>query len=132
MNGYHKQFKQQERYFLRQYFLQGMELIAHAYNDSDNTNTHALRLVDYFSRLALSSNDGELFLILNTALHGALRKKLEKPDNATTEIYYYSVQGVQEIGRILRENALKRKGIVPAAKPPIVEAKPGSAGRPDA
>ena len=43
---------QQERFFSRQYFIQGIDLIGTAIRGSDSTT--ALRLIEYYSRLALS------------------------------------------------------------------------------
>ena len=60
------QSQQQQRFFMRGYFLHGVELIGEAIQRGDQL--HAYRLTDYFSRLAKSEDDDELFLILNTFL----------------------------------------------------------------
>jgi uncharacterized membrane protein (Fun14 family) len=104
-----KQSQQQERYFMRQYFLQGTELISSAMRSQDDLQ--ALRIIDYFSRLALSSEDDELFLVLNTILAGKIRKQLEQPDKNTLGNYPFAVKAVSKIGSIQKEKALNRKAI---------------------
>jgi hypothetical protein len=103
---------QQERFFSRQYFIQGIDLIATAIREHDSIT--ALRLIEYYSRLALSRRDSELFLILNTVLCGDTRKILETPDKNTRGNYPFAVDAMEEIGSLLKQQSLKRKGL-PAA-----------------
>jgi hypothetical protein len=100
---------QQERYFLRQYFLQGVDLIASAIRENDSIA--ALRLTEYYSRLVLSTEDTELFLILNTVFSGDIRKQLENPDSNTRGNYPFAVDAICKIGMILKTSALERKGL---------------------
>lgn len=104
-----KQSLQQERYFMRNYFLQGLELISSAIQNEDDFQ--ALRVIDYFSRLAISSEDDELFLVLNTILYGNIRKQLEQPEDHMRNNYPFAVETISRIGNIQRTKALSRKGI---------------------
>lgn len=105
----YQQSLQQERFFSRQYFIQGVELIAAAIRENDATT--ALRLIEYYARLALSKRDAELFLILNTILCGDIRKQLESPDKNIAGNYPFAVDAVVEIGTLLKKQSLLRKGI---------------------
>jgi hypothetical protein len=64
------QSRQTELFFMRQYFLSGVEHIAEALQAGDHIRV--ARLLDYFSRLALSRSDDELYLILELALTPAV------------------------------------------------------------
>jgi len=101
------QGQQQQRFFMRDYFLHGVELIADAVQRG--AQDRALRLVDYFARLAESEKDDELFLVLNTALVGPLRSTLEKHEAHTVSNYPFAVAVLDDIGRIQKEKALARK-----------------------
>lgn len=106
--GYRQQ-QEQQRYFMRQYFLHGLELISSAMQNTDEVQ--ALRIIDYFSRLAMSSDDDELFLVLNTIFSGNIRKQLESPEEYTRNNYPFAVETVSRIGEIQKAKALMRKGI---------------------
>jgi hypothetical protein len=103
------QSQQQQRFFMRGYFLHGVELIGEAIQRGDQL--HAYRLTDYFSRLAKSEHDDELFLILNTILSGALRSVFEKPDQNTLGNYPFAATIMADIARIQKEAAFVRKGL---------------------
>ena len=103
------QSQQQQRFFMRGYFLHGVELIGEAMQRGDQL--HAYRLTDYFSRLAKSERDDELFLILNTILSGALRSVFEKPDQNTIGNYPFAATIMADIAQIQKEKALARKGL---------------------
>ncbi len=105
----YRQSVQQERFFARQYFIQGAELIASAIRENDQVS--GLRLIEYYSRLALSQNDGELLLILNAIIVGDTRKLLESDDRNTLNNYPFSVDAIHAIGALLKKQALKRKRI---------------------
>jgi len=103
------QSQQQQRFFMRRYFLQGVEMIERGFQIGDRL--HAFRLIDYFARLAQSERDDELFLILNTGLSGTIRKTFESPDESTRNNYPFAVGAIGDIGRIQEKMALARKGI---------------------
>ena len=99
--------QQQQRFFLRSYFLDGAGLAAEAVRHEDATQ--ALRVLDYFARLALSEHDDELFLVLNTVIAGDIRKQIETGQQHVTQNYPFVTQAVTEIGRIQKERAIARK-----------------------
>ena len=105
----YQQSLQQERFFSRQYFIQGVDLIGTAIREKDTVT--ALRLTEYYSRLALSKRDAELFLILNTVLGGDIRKQLEMPDKTIRGNYPFAVSALEEIGALLKKQSLARKGL---------------------
>jgi hypothetical protein len=105
----YRQSLQQDRHFSRQYFIQGADLITSAMRDKDMIS--AMRFIEYYSRLALSKNDGELYLILNAVLFGDVRKQLESDDKNILNNYPYSVLAMKEIGALLKSQSMKRKGI---------------------
>jgi hypothetical protein len=108
------QSQQQQRFFMRDYFLRGVELIGDAMQRGNQL--HAYRLVDYFARLAKSEHDDELFLILNTVLSGPLRTVFEKPDQNTIGNYPFAATVITDIGQIQEEKALARKGLTKRKK----------------
>lgn len=103
------QSQQQQRFFMRGYFVHGVELVGEAMQRGDQL--HAYRLIDYFSRLAKSERDDELFLILNTILSGTLRSVFEKPDQDTLGNYPFAATIMADIARIQERKALQRKGL---------------------
>jgi hypothetical protein len=105
----YRQSLQQDRYFSRQYFIQGADLITTAIRDKDTIS--AMRFIEYYSRLALSKKDGELYLILNAVLYGDVRKQLESDDQTILNNYPYAVSAMKEIGSLLKSQSMKRKGI---------------------
>ena len=105
----YRQSVQQERFFARQYFIQGAEMIANAIRKEDQLL--GLRLIEYYSRLALSRNDGELLLILNAIVIGDIRKVLETADQNTMNNYPFAVKAINVIGLFQKKAALKRKRI---------------------
>lgn len=105
----YRQSLQQDRHFSRQYFIQGADLITSAIRDNDIIS--AMRFIEYYSRLALSKKDGELYRILNAVLFGDVRKQLESDDKNILNNYPYSVLAMKEIGLLLKSQSMKRKGI---------------------
>jgi hypothetical protein len=104
--GYAQQ-QQQQRFFLRSYFLDGIGLAAESVRHEDANQ--ALRVLDYFARLALSEHDDELFLVLNTVIAGDIRKQIETGEQHITQNYPFVTQAVAEIGRIQKERSIARK-----------------------
>jgi hypothetical protein len=72
-----------------------------------------MRLLDYYSSLALKQDDPELFLILNTVMTGQVRKNLEDIQEKKQETYGDAVSAREHIKRMLRDQNLERKGIKP-------------------
>ncbi|KRG40682.1 hypothetical protein ARC20_12730 [Stenotrophomonas panacihumi] len=62
-----------------------------------------MRLLDYYSRLALRSDDEELLLLLNTVVTAQLRKNLEgKNGSFKSTNYAFACEAIERI-RPLRE-----------------------------
>ncbi|KAB0563660.1 hypothetical protein C9383_22875 [Pseudomonas palleroniana] len=107
------QAKQQREFFLaqkaeaaqnsdRQFFLDGINLVTQWEMKSSGAD-QCMRLLDYYSRLALESADRELLLILNTVITAQIRKNLEgKNGSFRATNYPYACEAVEKI-RTLRE-----------------------------
>jgi hypothetical protein len=104
--GYAQQ-QQQQRFFLRSYFLDGVGLAAEAIRHDDANQ--AFRILDYFARLALSESDAELFLVLNTVVAGDIRKQIETGEQHIAQNYPFLTKAHAEIGRIQKERSIARK-----------------------
>lgn len=107
------QAKQQREFFLaqkaeaakssdRQFFLDGINLVAQWDMKTPGAD-QCMRLLDYYSRLALESGDRELLLMLNTVVTAQIRKNLEgKNGSFKSTNYPYACEAVEKI-RFLRE-----------------------------
>lgn len=108
------QAKQQREFFLtqqaetktatsRQFFLEGINLITQWDIKSPGCD-QCMRLLDYYSRLALESEDrGELLLLLNTIITAAIRRNLESKNGSFKATNYpFACEAIEEI-RPLRE-----------------------------
>lgn len=107
------QAKQQQAFFLsqksdtsrtaeRQYFLDGINLITQWDIKSPGCD-QCMRLLDYYSRLALRSEDRELLLLLNTVITAKIRENLEgKNGSFKVTNYPYASEAIEKI-RPLRE-----------------------------
>jgi len=107
------QAKQQRAFFLsqkadtlkaadRQYFLEGINLITQWDINSPGCD-QCMRLLDYYSRLALLSEDRELLLVLNTVITAKIRQNLEgKNGSFKVTNYPYACEAIEKI-RPLRE-----------------------------
>ncbi len=104
---------QQERQLRnREHFLAGIATIAQ-YDIDSPACEQAMRLLDYYSSLALSQNDPALYSILNTVMTAEIRKKLEDIQEQGKEIYPDAVAARTHIQKTLRDYHLQRKGIKP-------------------
>lgn len=107
------QGKQQEEHFARQELLATQQAERQAFLDGINLITQwdiqspgcdqAMRLLDYYSRLALRSDDEELLLLLNTVVTAQLRKNLEGKNGSFKSTNYAFACEVIERIRPLRE-----------------------------
>lgn len=107
------QAKQQEEFFKhqtartkemsdRQFFIDGINLITQ-WDISSSGCDQCMRLLDYYSKLALASDDKELLLLLNTVITAQIRKNLEgKNGNFKKTNYPYACDAIERI-KILRE-----------------------------
>lgn len=110
--SYH-QGKQQEEHIVRQELQASKQASRQAFLDGINLITQwdiqnpgcdqALRLLDYYGRLALKSDDEELLLLLNTVVTAQLRKNLEgKNGSYRSTNYPFACEAMERI-RPLRE-----------------------------
>ncbi len=107
------QAKQQRAFFLaqqadtsktaiRQSFLEGINLITQWDIESPGCD-QCLRLLDYYARLAIQSDDRELLLLLNTVITAKIRQNLEgKNGSFRVTNYPYACDAMERI-RPLRE-----------------------------
>jgi hypothetical protein len=107
------QAKQQQAYFIaqqadaskataRQFFLEGINLITQWDIKSPGCD-QCMRLLDYYGRLALESEDRELLLLLNTVITAKIRQNLEgKNGSFKVTNYPYACEAIERI-RPLRE-----------------------------
>lgn len=112
------QAKQQREFFLeqqadisktttRQFFLEGINLITQWDIESPGCD-QCMRLLDYYSRLALSSEDNELLLLLNTVITAKIRQNLEGRNGSYKATNYpYACEAIERI-RPLREADARR------------------------
>ena len=112
------QAKQQREFFVvqqeyisktttRQFFLEGINLITQWDIESPGCD-QCMRLLDYYSRLALSSEDNELLLLLNTVMTAKIRQNLEgKNGSFKATNYPYACEAIERI-RPLREADARR------------------------
>lgn len=123
------QAKQQRIFFLsqqadtskaadRQFFLEGINLITQWDIKAPGCD-QCMRLLDYYGRLALISEDRELLLLLNTVITAKIRANLEgKNGSFKVTNYPYASEAIEKI-RPLREadaraqKALKKKKVEP-------------------
>ncbi|ELY7523347.1 hypothetical protein ACLE0P_003081 [Cronobacter sakazakii] len=107
------QSKQQRLFFLsqqadtlrttdRQFFLEGINLITQ-WDTKVPGCDQCMRLLDYYGRLALISEDRELLLLLNTVMTAKIRENLEgKNGSFKVKNYPYACEAIERI-RPLRE-----------------------------
>ena len=86
----------------REFFLQGINLITQWDLASPGCD-QCLRLVDYYGRIALSSRDRELPLILNTVITAKIRENLNGKNGSFRRTNYPYTCEVMEKIALLRE-----------------------------
>jgi hypothetical protein len=102
---------QDAQFRIREYFLSGIAAIARYDIDSPGCE-QAMRLLDYYSALALELQDPEMFNILNTVMTDKIRKNLERIEAEGEEVYLSAVAARHHIKETLSEYHLKRKGLL--------------------
>jgi len=117
------QAKQQRAFFLsqqadtskiadRQFFLEGINLITQWDIKSPGCD-QCMRLLDYYSRLALLSEDRELLLILNTVITAKIRQNLEgKNGSFKVTNYPYACEAIERIRPLREADARSQKARV--------------------
>lgn len=108
---YEDQKRQTETFFFRQSFMDGISLVSQ-WDSQYPGCPQAMRLLDYYSRVALQRDEEELFLVLNTVITREIRANLEGKGDGTfkRDSYPFAVAALERI-RPLRERdarALKK------------------------
>lgn len=102
----------------RQFFLDGINLVTQWDIKSPGCD-QAMRLLDYYSRLALKSEDEELLLILNTVITAELRRNIEgKNSKAKSTNYSFAAEALERIRPIRERDGRAQKGRISAVKTP--------------
>ncbi|MBJ9633688.1 hypothetical protein I5532_13705 [Citrobacter freundii] len=114
------QSKQQRVFFLsqqadtlrttdRQFFLEGINLITQWDIKAPGCD-QCMRLLDYYGRLALLSEDRELLLLLNTVITAKIRENLEgKNGSFKVTNYPYACEAIKKIRPLREANARAQK-----------------------
>lgn len=121
------QAKQQRAFFLsqkadvsrtadRQYFLDGINLITQWDITSPGCD-QCMRLLDYYGRLALQSEDRELLLLLNTVITAKIRQNLEgKNGSFKVTNYPYACEAIERIRPLREADARAQKALMAAQR----------------
>ena len=104
------QISYERKFRLREHFLSGIGVIGQ-YDIADAGCEQALRLLDYYSAIALELEDTELLLLLNTVMTKDIRKALEEADASKSEVYLEAREARRKLQQILKDYHLERKGI---------------------
>ncbi|MFD1627249.1 hypothetical protein [Azospirillum griseum] len=126
----HVQLQSQNRFFREQQrkadealfyqsFTQGLDLISQ-WDRTEAGCSQALRLVDYYARIACERKEPELYRLLNTVITGKMRNLLEGGgEEYFITNYPYAVVALEEIKKIRKETMdfkKEHKDILDAAK----------------
>lgn len=118
----HHQAQQQADFFQKQrneenlrtsrsFFLEGVGLITQ-WDIASPGCDQCLRLLDYYSRLAIKSGDGELLLILNTVITAQIRANLQGKNGSFKKTNYpFACEALELIAE-----SRKREGLALKAK----------------
>lgn len=106
----HLQHSSDKTFRLREHFLAGLAVIGQ-YDVEKPGCEQALRLLDYYSAIALDLNDTELLLLLNTVMTKEIGARLHELDGPKKpDIYVSAREANRKIADILRDHHLERKG----------------------
>lgn len=94
---------------LREHFLSGIAIIGQ-YDIHEAGCEQAMRLLDYYSCIALEHKDDELLMLLNTVMTRKIREKLEELDESRQKIYLDAREARRVIQERLKDYHLRRKG----------------------
>lgn len=98
------------RFRLREHFLSGIDVIGQ-YDIASPGCEQALRLLDYYSAIALELDDIELLLLLNTVMTAKIRSTLEALEEGKQETYLDAREARRKIQQVLKDYHLQRKRI---------------------
>jgi uncharacterized membrane protein len=104
------------RHSHRDFFLQGVNLITQ-WDIASPGCDQCLRLLDYYGRVALVSEDRELLLILNTVITAKIRGNLQGQNGSFKRTNYpYACEAMDEIAALRKEDGLATKTKRPDSK----------------
>lgn len=93
----------------RDFFLQGINLITQ-WDIASPGCDQCLRLLDYYGRIALTSEDRELPLILNTVITAKIRENLQGQNGSFRRTNYpYACEIMDKIAQLRKEDGLASK-----------------------
>lgn len=98
----------EQRFRLREHFLAGIAVIGQ-YDVAAPGCEQAMRMLDYYSSIALELQDQELFLLLNTVMTKEIRKRLEEIDASKQEIYLDAREARRHVQEMLKQFHKARK-----------------------
>jgi hypothetical protein len=116
----HHQAQQQSQFFQEQrneenlrtnrsFFLEGVGLITQ-WDMASPGSDQCLRFLDYYGRIALSSTDRELLLILNTVITAQIRANLQGKNGSFKKTNYpYACEAIERIAVLRKEDGLAMK-----------------------
>lgn len=116
----HHQARQQDEFFRQQraedglrtsrsFFLEGVGLITQ-WDLASPGSDQCLRLLDYYGRIALSSTDRELLLVLNTVITAQIRANLQGRNGSFKKTNYpYACEALERIADLRKEDGLAMK-----------------------
>jgi len=103
------QQRETARHSQRDFFLQGINLITQ-WDIASPGCDQCLRLLDYYGRLALASEDRELPLILNTVITAKIRENLQGQNGGFKRTNYpYACEAMEKIAALRKEDGLAAK-----------------------
>lgn len=105
---FHTQRNEEQLHAERVFFLTGINLITQ-WDISQPGCDQCMRLLDYYSRLALKSKDEELFLILNTVVTAKIRQNLQGKNGSFRKTNYpFACEALEHIATIRKKEGIKR------------------------
>lgn len=105
---FHTQREEERSHAERAFFLDGINLITQ-WDISAPGCDQCMRLLDYYSRLALKSKDEELLLILNTVVTAKIRENLQGKNGSFKQTnYQFACEALERIAAIRKEEGLAR------------------------
>jgi uncharacterized membrane protein len=110
------QQRETARHSQRDFFLQGINLITQ-WDIASPGCDQCLRLLDYYGRVALASEDRELPLILNTVITAKIRENLQGQNGSFKRTNYpYACEAMDKIAALRKEDGLSARSKRPVGK----------------
>lgn len=97
------QARREGKFRVREHFIGGISAIS-SYEAQEAGTVKALRLLDYFSQVAIELDENELLLILNTVITGDIERRLEEIDEKKGREYPNAVEAKKRIDKLLEQH----------------------------